>query len=134
MMIPREKLEKIAIRISQEKPRLHFLGLVHRTGALHDRWDLLVSSDKLAPWTMEALNYVVDQLKKVLTSDELIRIARVIALPRDNPVIASLLRDRQSSTNPIGFPQRDRFDEQDVIWPLGDTKEAALPRKQRRAS
>ncbi len=69
-----DKLEEVARIVDRDKPVLHFFGLVHAIDAI-DRWDLLVSSDQLAPWSMEALKYIADLLKKKLRSEEVINIA-----------------------------------------------------------
>src|SRR5271154_6971447 len=96
----RNKLKKVAAIVAAEKPKLHFFGLIHRVD-VPDRWDLLVSSDKLAPWSMEALNYIADHLKKVLTAKEIISIAQIVALPRNNSVIASLTKGERIDSGEI---------------------------------
>ena len=113
----RNKLKRVAEIVAKEKPKLHFFGLVHRVD-VPDRWDLLVSSDKLAPWSMEALKYIAGQLKKALTADEIIRIARIVALPRNNAVIASLAKSDAIDSDEIeGLHPADNFDQTITIWP-----------------
>jgi hypothetical protein len=112
-----EKLKKVAERVNAEKPELHFFALVHRVDA-PDRWDLLVSSDKLEPWSMDALKYIVGHLKKVLSADEITRIAQVVVLPRDSKVISSLNHNPQVQAGELSFLHpADRFDQAFVIWP-----------------
>jgi len=112
-----EKLKKIAENVNAEKPRLHFFALVHRVDA-PDRWDLLVSSDKLEPWSMDALKYVVAHLKKTLTADEITRISQVVVLPRDSKVISSLNQNPQIQAGELSLLHRaDRFDQAYVVWP-----------------
>ncbi|MFI5380939.1 MAG: hypothetical protein ACHRHE_16700 [Tepidisphaerales bacterium] len=90
------KLEKVADVVADEKPRLRFFGLVHRITSPWDRWDLLVCSDKLAPRSIEAIRYILEVLKaKKLTREEMIRIARIVVLPRNNELIAALSEDEQ---------------------------------------
>ncbi len=125
------KLKKIAVVVARERPTLHFFGLVHRVDA-PDRWDLLVSSDQLAPWSMEALNYLADLLKKELTSQELVRIARIVALPQENDVVTSLIQNPQLRSGELStLPPRDRFDKAVVIWPPDGARQM-LPQTSRR--
>lgn len=119
-----DKLKRIAAIVDAEKPKLHFFALVHRVDT-PDRWDLLVSSDKLEPWSMEALKYIVGRLKKELTAEEMIRISQVVALPPDNKVIASLNENRRIRTGELSFLHpADRFDRAYVIWPLENARQA----------
>lgn len=123
-----DKLKKIAAVVDAEKPKLHFFALVHRVDT-PDRWDLLVSSDKLEPWSMEALKYIVGHLKKELTAEEIIRISQVVALPRDNKVIASLNQNRQIRSGELSVLQpADRFDRAYIIWPAGEARQAVQRR------
>jgi hypothetical protein len=85
-----EKLERVAAAVAKEKPTLHFFGLVARPSGPPDHWDLLVSSDQLVPWSLDAIHYLVNRLKKALTLSEFVRIARVVALPKDSEFIADL--------------------------------------------
>jgi hypothetical protein len=120
MTISTEKLKKIAAEIAREKPTLHFFGLVHRVDA-PDRWDLLVSSDKLAPWSMPALKYIAERLQKLLTANEIVQIARVVALPPDNDVILQLLESPQDRRGDVSFLRpAERFDRALRIWPALD--------------
>jgi hypothetical protein len=112
-----KKLSRIAADMAAEKPKLHFFGLVHRADA-PDLWDLLVSSDKLEPWSMQALRYVAARLKKVLTAEELVKISRIVVLPRKNKAITALTQNPQIRLGEISFLHpADRFDQAVVIWP-----------------
>jgi hypothetical protein len=126
MKVLLNKLKKMATRLAKEKPKLHLFALVHRVEA-PDRWDLLVSSDKLAPWSMNALNYIVPRLKKALTIEEIIKISQVVVLPPTNAVVTSLANYAHTETGDIsGLYPTDRFDRVYVIWPLSEQSKAVL--------
>ena len=119
-----EKLKRVAETVNSERPKLHFFALVHRVDA-PDRWDLLVSADKLKPWSMDALKYVAALLKTELTVDEIVRIAQVVVLPRDSKVIISLSEDRQVQPGELTFLHpSDRFDQAYVIWPAAEVRQS----------
>jgi hypothetical protein len=122
------KLNAIAPIIDAEKPQLRLLALVHRDNAPHDRWDLLVSSDQLVPWSVEAISYIVGLLKKELTVEDMIRIARVVALPTDNALVNDLLaHDSTVPWYPLSaLHPMDRFDDPpEVIWPRKNAMQTA---------
>jgi hypothetical protein len=112
-----EKMRKVADLIAIEKPRLRFLGLVHRTGAPLG-WDVVIAADPLAPRTADALDYVAKRLKKVMKVSELVQISRIVVLPRNHHVIKELTRDNELKPGQLSpvFPP-DRFDQAVMIWP-----------------
>ena len=122
-----DKLEIVADIIATEKPDLHFFGLVHRLEA-PDRWDLLVSAGQLEPWTLKSLNYVVGRLRKVLTDEEMVRIARVVAMPKDNEVIRWLSHTDQVQPRKLSILNDDRFDRVWVIRREGSVRDAVAQR------
>jgi hypothetical protein len=122
----RDKLEAVARKLDEDKPKLHLFALVHRVDAPEDRWDLLVSSDQLAPWSMEALKYIADLLKGALTTGEIIKISQVVALPPTNELVTSLAQNAQADPGDISnLRPTDRFDHRFVIWPLSENSHAA---------
>ena len=114
--------------IAAEKPTLHFFGLVQRAEAPPDRWDRLLSSDQLKPWSMEAIRFVVDHLRqRRLAANEMVRISQIVPLPRDNALIRDLLQHTQIVTGRIrGLHPMDYPEDVVVLWPM---TEAAHPAK-----
>jgi hypothetical protein len=96
-----KKLGKVAQIIDAEN-QLYFLGLVHHDHLPPNRWDVLVSAKKLVPWSVEAIEYVARLLKKELTNQEFVQVARVVVLPRNNQLIASLDADGQCPPGTVG--------------------------------
>ena len=119
-------LQKVAEIVADEKPDLHFFALVHPVDGLWDHWDLLVSSDQLQPWSMEARTYIDDYLRKKLSSEDLVKISRIVALPPDNKIIRSLIDDEQIDLGKLVPLSHDaNFDEVCVLWPKKGSKHAA---------
>jgi hypothetical protein len=129
-----ERLKKVASIVNAERPKLHFFGLVHPVDA-PDGWDLLVSSDRLEPWSMEALRYIVGRLKKALTAKEMVRIAQVVVLPRNHKAIAGLRQNQQIRPGELTFLRpADRFDQAIVIWAENGARRAQHATKRTAAS
>lgn len=111
-----KKLKRVAQTIDSEK-LLYFFAAVHHDLLPPNRWDVLVSAKGLVPWSIEAIDYVGGLLKKELTSQEFIQIAQVVALPRDNELIASLSSSGEVPEGAVrGLHPLDRPDEAVVIW------------------
>jgi|HubBroStandDraft_5_1064220.scaffolds.fasta_scaffold493257_1 hypothetical protein len=102
-----EKLKEIAETVAEQKPVLRFFGLVESED-VPNHWDLLVCSDKLTPYSLQALKYIGGLLLKTLTSEEMLRIARFVVLGRDDETIAALLEDQQS----------EHVNGSIVLWPM----------------
>mgnify|MGYP001411273459 CR=1 FL=1 len=112
-----KKLQKLAAVVDAEK-QLYFFGLVQTESGPADRWDILVSAKKLAPWSTEAIKYIAELLRKRLTAAEMIQISQVVALPRDNELIASLRQDGRIGPGRIrGLHPMEHPTEAVVIWP-----------------
>ena len=76
------------------------------------------------PWSTDAIMYLAGLLKEELTNAEMIQIAQVAVLPRDNEWIISLRRNgRQPTCKVRGL--RELCDEALVIWPAGDPPQMA---------
>jgi len=88
-----KKLTKVAAIVNAEK-QLYCFGVI-RHEAAPDRWDVVVSAKKLRPWSTDAIIYLAELLKKELTIAEMVQIAQVVVLPRDNEWIVALNRTDQ---------------------------------------
>ena len=67
-----KKLQKVEIEIAKEKGRLSLFALLLREES-DDRWDLLVSASWVPSSERDALSYINDKLKCVLTEKDIIR-------------------------------------------------------------
>jgi hypothetical protein len=121
----RKKLEKVAEIVDAEK-RLDFFGVVRRDSLPFERWDVIVSARRLIPWSTDAITYVAGLLRRNLTDREIINIAQVVALPRNNELIKSLGEDARTPSQRIrGLHPMDHFDEVEVIWSAKDSSQEA---------
>lgn len=120
-----DKLGSVAARVDKDKG-LYFFAVVHPTDGLHDRWDLLVSSPNLEPWSMDALRYVSSLLQKALTVGEIVRISRIVVLPRDNQVIASIMANDQVQARRLTSLHDEQFDRVFLVHPVVQEHQTAL--------
>jgi hypothetical protein len=83
-----EKIRLVEADIAKERGFLNLFALFERED-LHNRWDLLIS----APWAnfdRETLKYVADVIKRHLTPEEMVLLARMVILPADEDPVLSL--------------------------------------------
>jgi len=115
-----KKLKKIANVVDAEK-QLHFFAVVHDDSEPPDRWDVLVSAEKLAPWSTEAIQYIARLLRRELTDQEMVQIEQVVPLPQDNELVRSLSENECTPARRIrGLHPIDHFDDVVVIWSAKD--------------
>ena len=116
-----KKLRKLSEVVNAEK-HLYFFGLVQTEAGPADRWDILVSARDFVPRSADAIQYIAKLLQKRLTADEIVQISRVVVLPRDNELIASLVQNGRAGTGTIrGLHPTDEPSEAVVIWPAKDS-------------
>jgi hypothetical protein len=83
-----EKIRLVEADIAKEKGFLNLFALFERED-LHNRWDLVIS----APWAKfdrDTLKYVADVIKRHLTPEEMVFLARMVILPADEDPVLSL--------------------------------------------
>ena len=111
------RLQKMARVVAQEKPTLHFMGLVPQPG-LPDRWDLLVCSDQLEERGMEALRYIAGLLKKYMSAKDRVKVSTMIIMPNDKAWIKKLEEPGEFKAERLHSLYRfDAPDQVVVIWP-----------------
>ena len=114
-----EKLARIANIIAKGKQQLHLVAVI-RSSRLSDRWDFIISSDSLVPHSHDAIKYVADLLKKNLTTQELIKIARIVVLSPSNRLVATLVENPKTRPDELNLllHASDRFDMPPIVlWP-----------------
>ena len=111
-----EKLELVARQVDREKG-LYFFAVVHPIDGLHDRWDLLVSSPGLKPWSTSSLRYIAGLLQERLRIDDIVKVSRIVVLPRDNDVVSSLMENEQIRTGRTTPANDDEFDRVVLLYP-----------------
>lgn len=78
-----EKLRRVEMRIARERGPVNLFAWFLRDGA-PDRWDLMVA----APWATrqergDAMEYIVEQLKKELADRDMVYISQIAVIPND---------------------------------------------------
>ena len=86
-----EKIVSLEREVSDEKGEFSLFGLFLREDAQdEDKWDLLAA----APWVdvnkKEALEYLVEKIRKRLEPDELLSISRIVLLEKGNPILEAI--------------------------------------------
>jgi hypothetical protein len=111
-----DKLKPLAKQIDKERGPLHFMALAKTD--VYQRWDLLVSSDKLGPWSLDAMTYVDKLLNESVTIDEKLLISRIVPLPKNNKIVAWVMKNGTPPPHDLnGIHPNDRVDKMIIIWP-----------------
>ena len=84
-----EKLASLARDITSEKGEFSLFALFLREDA-DDKWDLLASAPWLEANKRESLDYLVNQLRARLNTQELLSLSRIVVLEKGNPVLEAI--------------------------------------------
>ena len=84
-----EKLASLEHDIASEKSEFSLFALFLREDA-DDKWDLLASAPWLEANNRESLEYLVNQLRSRLDTQELLSLSRIVLLEKDNPVLEAI--------------------------------------------
>jgi hypothetical protein len=82
-----EKVRKVEADLASEMGPLNLFALFKREDI--NRWDLVVS----APWAADnfiTLGYIADVVKRHLTPEDMVMLARIVILPADEDPVLSL--------------------------------------------
>ena len=84
-----EKLASLEHDLASEKGEFSLFALFLREDA-DDKWDLLVSAPWLEANKRESLDYLVNQLRSRLDTQELLSLSRIVVLEKGNPVLEAI--------------------------------------------
>lgn len=87
-----EKLASLERDIASEKGEFSLFALFLREDA-DDTWDLLVSAPWLEVNNRESLDYLVNQLRSRLDTQELLSLSRIVLLEKGNPVLEAIHKE-----------------------------------------
>jgi len=87
-----EKLASLERDIASEKGEFSLFALFMREEA-DETWDLLASAPWLAPDKRESFNYLVNQLRARLNTQELLSLSRIVLLEKANPVLEAIHKE-----------------------------------------
>jgi hypothetical protein len=89
MRVQAEKLQKVEEKLSKEKGEFELFALFLREDA-PNKWDLLISSDWARENKKEAINFILKEIRKELSDQELLMLSRIIILDKDNPALQAI--------------------------------------------
>jgi len=84
-----EKLASLEHDIASEKGEFSLFALFLREDT-DDKWDLLASAPWLEADKRESLEYLVNQLRARLDTQELLSLSRIVLLEKGNPVLEAI--------------------------------------------
>jgi hypothetical protein len=84
-----EKLASLERDIASEKGEFSLFALFLREDG-DNKWDLLASAPWLEADNRESLDYLVNQLRARLDTQELLSLSMVVLLDKDNPVLEAV--------------------------------------------
>jgi|SRR5262245_14836687 len=84
-----EKLASLERDIASEKGEFSLFALFLREDT-DDTWDLLASAPRLETDKRESLEYLVNQLRSRLDTQELLSLSRIVLLEKDNPLLETI--------------------------------------------
>ena len=84
-----EKLASLEREIASEKGEFSLFALFLREDA-DDKWDLVASAPWLEANSRESLEYLVNQLRSRLDTQELLSLSMIVLLEKDNPVLEAI--------------------------------------------
>ena len=87
-----EKLASLERDIASEKGEFSLFALFLREDA-DDKWDLLASAPWLEANNRKSLDYLVNQLRARLDTQELLSLSMIVLLEKDNPVLEAIHKE-----------------------------------------
>jgi hypothetical protein len=86
------KLASLEYEIASEKGEFSLFALFLREDG-DNKWDLLASAPWLDANKRESLDYLVNQLRSRLDTQELLSLSMVVILEKDNPVLEAIHKE-----------------------------------------
>ena len=84
-----EKLQKVEKELSDSKGQFELFALFLREDA-PNKWDLLISADWARENKKDAINCILEEVRKVLSDQELLMLSRLIILDKDDMALKAL--------------------------------------------
>ena len=85
------KFASLEVKIAEERGDFALFALVLRED-IPDRWDLVVAAPWIGQAKAEAVDYLVDEIKTRLGSEELVQLSRIVVADPDDAPVQSLNR------------------------------------------
>jgi hypothetical protein len=84
-----EKLLKVEKSLSESKGQFELFALFLREDS-PNKWDLLISADWARANKKASINTIVEEIRKVLTDQELLMLSRIIILDKDDAALKAI--------------------------------------------
>jgi len=84
-----EKLQKVEKSLSESKGQFELFALFLREDS-PNKWDLLISADWARANKKASINAIIEEIKKVLTDQELLMLSRIIILDKDDAALKAI--------------------------------------------
>lgn len=83
------KLKQVENELSNTKGPFELFGLFLREDA-PNKWDLLISADWARGKKKESINLIVQEIKKVLSNQEMLMLSRIVILDKDDAAMKTI--------------------------------------------
>jgi hypothetical protein len=87
-----KKMTALAKKIIADKGPVVLFGLLQREKSPDDEWDIVLA----APWVnehkRESIQYLGDQVRELLSDEEMLGIARLVLFDHDDSVVKAMLK------------------------------------------
>ena len=84
-----EKLQKVEKSLSESKGQFELFALFLREDS-PNKWDLLISADWARADKKASINTIIEEIRKVLTDQELLMLSRLIILDKDDATMKAI--------------------------------------------
>jgi hypothetical protein len=87
-----EKLQNVEKNLSESKGQFELFALFLREDS-PDKWDLLISADWARNDKKASINIIAEEIRKVLSDQELLMLSRVIILDKNNEALKAMRKE-----------------------------------------
>ncbi len=84
-----EKLQKVEKSLSESKGQFELFALFLREDS-PNKWDLLISADWARADKKDSINIIIQEIRKVLTDQDLLMLSRIIILDKDDAALKAI--------------------------------------------
>jgi hypothetical protein len=84
-----EKLQRVEKSLSESKGPFELFALFLREDS-PNKWDLLISADWARGNKKASINTIIEEVRKVLTDQELLMLSRIIILDEDDAILKAI--------------------------------------------
>ncbi len=93
-----EKLKKLGNLIKKEKGEVYLLAAFEHE-EIQDRWDIIVSAEKLEADRLNSVRFVVDKLKTLLNKEEIVKVSKVVLFDKNDKIIQDIRKFLSENKN-----------------------------------